>query len=64
MKIHIANAPSGLSLNLGHIEQKQLESFFDTDGMKTSFSKKYCELDTAKNAPVWINQIKEFLAKK
>lgn len=64
MKVHIANAPSGLSLNLGHIEQKQLENFFDTDGMKTSFSKKYCELDTAINVPFWINQIKEFLAKK
>ncbi|MGN5135102.1 hypothetical protein ACTG2E_14495 [Aeromonas veronii] len=64
MKVHIANSPSGLSLNLGHIEQTQLESFFDTAGMKTNFSKKYCELDTVKNVPNWINQIKEFLANK
>jgi len=61
MKVHIDNAPAGLSLNLGHIEKKELERFFDLRGMKTSFSKKYCELDDPKAIPVWIDEVINFL---
>ncbi|HGY0994896.1 TPA: AAA family ATPase [Aeromonas salmonicida subsp. pectinolytica] len=61
MKVHIDNAPAGLSLNLGHIEKKELERFFDLRGMKTSFSKKYCELDHPKAIPVWIDEVINFL---
>lgn len=64
IKIHIPSAPSGISFNLGHIEQKELENFFDIKGMKTMFSKKYCELDLNNNTPIWINEIKQFLTTK
>jgi predicted ATP-dependent endonuclease of OLD family len=64
IKVHIASAPSGLSFNLGHIEQKELGNFFDIKGMKTKFSKKYCDLDLTNNTPSWINEIKEFLTTK
>lgn len=59
---------SFFSMNLTVSEQKQLEEFFDTDGIKYEFAKRYVSIDEIwktekgrKNlVPTWIEDIRDF----
>lgn len=54
---------SGIALDLKQSEQTRLEAFFDIEGIKYDFSKRYCEiLGKHKNlmVPNWIGEIRKY----
>lgn len=55
------NWPSSLALDLPGSGRRQLEQLFELPGFKVTFALRYCELDTGKKRPAWVEDIASFL---